>query len=437
MTQKLFRRLSLKSVLLALLALPELASAQVYFNANDYGSLYLGFRKTGNNVANPVYELVVTLGSVTNFIALPAGTITNITQYTPSRLTDSFANGFGNLQWSAFSSFPGSTPWVTGVGSYPKTTLWFTLPSPNLTTQSQPPVRQASTAQQNQRPEIYSVGDGASYISQGLITTNGDNNTNLVREPVATYTGYNLSTFIGDSSNPTNGDFGGSGLPLPNGESVEGITPSSFTAAQRIDLYQVCPSGSADPINGSTTSPYFVGYFTLSPSGTMTFSRASAVTAPSAGTVAASATNGFGPLTVVFTNTASGTISDWVWNFGNGTIITNTTGGDVTNTYAGAGDYTVTLTVYGPGGSATNTVANFIVTSPKPTITSTASNGQLVFSGVNCPVGVKYRILKSISVVTPLPNWTPVYTNTFASNGTFSYTNSVGGGNAFFVLVSP
>ena len=142
-------------------------------------------------------------------------------------------------------------------------------------------------------------------------------------------------------------------------------------------------------------------------------------------------------MTVVFTNTASGTISDWVWNFGNGTIITNTTSGAVTNIYATAGSYTVTLTVIGPGGSATNTVANYIVASPTPKIISSASNGQIMFTGKNCPAGVKYRILNSTSVIASLASWKPVYTNTFASNGTFSYTNTVGNGDLFFVLVSP
>lgn len=437
MTNLSLKRLGLKLVLLALMAVPGLASAQEYFNNySDFGGLYLGFRKTGNNIATPTYEMVVTVGSITNFLKLPAGTTTNITQYTPSVLTYAFPNGYGNLQWSACSAFTGSANWVTGVGTFPASTIWFTMPSPSLTTQSTPPVRTAPTYQSITKTYILSIGDGAFTISSDLITTNSDNNTNLVVEPTS-YSQNILSTFIGDQTYPTNGDFGPTGNPLPNGETVEGWTPSSFTTSQRLDFYQVCPSGKVDPISGSTTAPYFVGYFILNSSGTMTFTRASAVTAPSAGTVAASATNGFGPLTVVFTNTASGTITDWVWNFGNGTIITNTTGGDVTNTYATAGDYTVTLTVYGPGGSATNVVANYILTSPKPNISLTAANGQVVFSGTNCPVGVRYRILSSTNLLTATANWKPVYTNTFANNGSFAYTNPATGGNAYFIMVSP
>jgi PKD repeat protein len=436
MTHLPFKQLSLKLALLVLLALPELVSAQVYFNYNDFGSLYLGFRKTGNNVASPAYEMVVTLGSVTNFLTLPAGTTTNITEYSPSVLTYAFANGYGNLQWSAFSSFPQSSPWVTGVGSFPASTLWFTLPCTSVIVQSQPPVRSSATSQNNQKTLIFSVGDGAYSISQTLGTTNAYNNTNLVVEPTS-FSQNILSAYIGDINAPTNGDFGAGGNPLPDGETVENWTPSSFTTSERSDLYQVCPSGKVDPISGSTTSPYFIGYFILNANGTMTFTRASAVTAPSAGKVSASVTNGFGPLTVVFTNTASGSITDWVWNFGNGTIITNTTGGDVTNTYANAGDYTVTLAVYGPGGSATNTVANFIVASPKPKISLTALTGKVVFSGTNCPVGVQYRILTSTNITTATGTWKPVYTNTFATGGTFAYTNSDSSGNAYFIMASP
>lgn len=281
MTFLLLRRLGLKLVLLALLALPELVSAQIYFNYNDYGSLYLGFRKTGNNIASPAYEMVATLGSVTNFLALPAGTVTNITQYGPSALSGSFANGLGNLQWSVSGSFPLSSPWVTPAGSFSHGTLWFTLPSPSVTTQSTPPIRTSATTQQNQQSLMISVGDGANNISQALVTTNGFNYTNLVREPVS-YNQYILSAFIADANAPTNGDFGASGVPLPDGESVEGITPSSFTTSERCDLYQVCPVNTVDPINGSKTTPYFIGYFILNSSGAMTFTRAAAVTAPSA-----------------------------------------------------------------------------------------------------------------------------------------------------------
>jgi PKD repeat protein len=110
----------------------------------------------------------------------------------------------------------------------------------------------------------------------------------------------------------------------------------------------------------------------------------------------------------------------------------------VTNTYNVAGSYTVTLTVYGPGGSNSYTVANYIVTSSTPKLGAlTMSGGKLIFSGSNCPVGVQYRILSSTNVSTQLANWIPVTTNTFNSSGNFAYTNSIGSTNSFFIMVSP
>jgi PKD repeat protein len=163
------------------------------------------------------------------------------------------------------------------------------------------------------------------------------------------------------------------------------------------------------------------------------------VTAPAAGSVSATLTNGFAPLTVVFTNTASGTITSWIWNFGNGTIITNTTGANVTNTYAAGGDYTVTLTVTGPAGSSTNILTNYIVSSPAPKLNNlTYFNGKLTLGGTNGPVNVRYRILTSTNLALPLANWTPVLTNTIPSNGFYGYTNGFPTNlAAYFRLVSP
>jgi PKD repeat protein len=441
MKKRMFRQLILKVVLLVVLVLPEIASAQS-FNFNDYGDVMAGFRKTGVYAGN--YELVVDLGSVTNFISLPIGTTTNITQFSPSQLSDAFASGYGNLQWSVFAAFPGSiSPWVTPLGSFPKDTMWYTLPASNLTTQTQPPLRRSYNTQQPTKQLVYGVGDAAKVISANdLITTNADNNTLLVREPVV-YSASILSAFIGNSLNPAYGDFGSGGSGL--GFTVENTTPGSFTTAQRSDFYQVCPYNFADPITHLTnTDSYFLGYFILNHNGTMTFTRAAATVVtnsppPVAGSIVASVTNGFSPLTVVFNNTASGSITNWVWNFGNGVGLTNLTGNAVTAVYTTNGNYTVTLTVNGPGGSSTVSQANYIVISPTPTLgNTTLSNGKLILSGSNCPAGIPYRILSTTNVTLPLASWTPVTTNAFSSNGTYAYTNSPSSnGQTFFRLVSP
>ena len=239
------------------------------------------------------------------------------------------------------------------------------------------------------------------------------------------------------------------------GWSKEVGTAPGTTEAQSVSIYVANPEGTLSSgvlsFNLYEAIETKSGLTTLTPGaftneGTLTinvntktigFVIASSSPAPSAGTVSSTVTNGFYPLTVVFTNTASGSITQWVWNFGNGNIITNTTGADVTNTYAAAGDYTVSLTVYGPGGSSADILANYIVTSPVPKINTALVAGQFTLGGTNCPVGVQYRILTSTNLTLPIASWQPVVTNKFLSNGSFSYTNATTNATSFFQLISP
>jgi PKD repeat protein len=421
--------------------LPSLAKAQFFSSTPPSGDVDSGFRKTGSFAEQD--EMVVYLGNISNYMAMAAGTTTNITFYT-NALATMCPDGYGNLQWSVFSTFEltGGTGFLTNSsGAWPKETCWYTVPRTNVTVQTTPVGRFAVNAEGSLRGNIVGTSSDASSISRGLYTsagnTNADNFSLLVLEPVNYEPQYLLTATIGDSSDSSYGDFGGELLDF----SVENVTSNTFSSAVVSDFYVNVPEGNAndiDPITGTTTgNADYLGYFTLNPNGTMSFTRAAAVTAPSVSAVSASATNGFGPLTVVFSDSTSGSATNWIWNFGNGIIITNTTGGNVTNTYAASGSYTVTLTVNGPGGSGTDTIANFIVALPTPKISLKASSGNIVFSGTNCPPGVQYRILTSTNLLTTLASWKPVFTNQFASGGTFSYTNSVGSGHSYFILVSP
>ena len=341
---------------------------QQFFNYNQFGDVLLGFRKTGSFAGTN--ELVVDLGSITNFLKLTAGTVSNINNF----FSDAADGGIFERLWQSamvcIYDFPGIAfnSWVTPVGTFPKDTLWYTQPAPSVSVQSVPPVRDSFEVQSSTKTLIIGVGQGAVSIAGFLGSTNSNNNLVLVREPTI-YNNNILTAFIGDVNNTTIGDFGSSGNPLPY--SVEITNPGSFTVPTRQDFYQLVPANLVDPNTTLTNqTPYFVGYFILSTTGTMTFTRASAVIAPSAGTITSTLTNGFSPLTVIFTNSATGSITNWVWNFGNGTIITNTTGGIVTNTFAAGGTYTVILTVRGAGeGPAAVTNTSFIVASPKPKIT--------------------------------------------------------------------
>lgn len=79
----------------------------------------------------------------------------------------------------------------------------------------------------------------------------------------------------------------------------------------------------------------------------------------------ASPTTGASPLTVSFTNTSTGQITNWFWAFGDGT---NSTEQNPVHVYTSAGDHTVTLTVSNRDSNASKTVSNYIkVSSVAPT----------------------------------------------------------------------
>jgi hypothetical protein len=287
----------------------EVVNAQTYFTYTQYGDLLLGFRKPG--VGN--YELVVNIGNITNFVRQTAGTSVPVNNFSPAQLSDAFSD-YNNLQWSVNATFKGTPSWA----QYPLCTLWFTVPRTDTNSQTTPPIRQSVSAQANIRAPILSIGSGANTISTQYGTTNNDNNSVLVREPINNT--YNLSSFIADPSDATIANFGGQ-LSF----TVENTTPASFNSPVRSDLYQSCPDSYTDPTTGLTTgSAYFVGYFTFNPNGTMSFTRASNVAPPppppvltitrtnNTSTISFLSTNG-ATYTLYYTNTAglAKPISTW------------------------------------------------------------------------------------------------------------------------------
>ena len=154
-----------------------------------------------------------------------------------------------------------------------------------------------------------------------------------------------------------------------------------------------------------------------------------------------SPTNGTVPLAVVFSSASSGSVTNSVWDFGDGHSVTNHSSASVTNTYTAAGTYTVTLTVTGTGGasSATNTAYIVVAAGTPPSFNSSLlSGGNLIFSGTGGSPGTQYRILSTTNIALPLNGWIPIWTNVFGVGGGFSYTNSTFSNSAgFFRLVSP
>jgi len=70
--------------------------------------------------------------------------------------------------------------------------------------------------------------------------------------------------------------------------------------------------------------------------------------------------SGSAPLNVAFTDTSTGDITSWSWNFGDAT---SSTLQNPTHSYA-AGTFSVSLTVTGPGGSDTLTKTNLVAVTP-------------------------------------------------------------------------
>src|SRR5262249_14730162 len=80
----------------------------------------------------------------------------------------------------------------------------------------------------------------------------------------------------------------------------------------------------------------------------------------------ATPTSGLFPLTVSFTDTPTGTITNRFWDFGDGAT-TNTTATTFTHVYSSASANTVSLTVTGPVGTNTlSTIGYITVTNPPP-----------------------------------------------------------------------
>jgi hypothetical protein len=251
-----------------LCAWPGSVRAQYFSYGLTNGDVLAGFRKTGANQGN--YELVVNLGSITDFLAVGPGQTISITKYSAAQLSAAFPDGFGLLQWSVSMSYAPSRTLVTPLGTFPKASIWYTLPRVDPNTETMAPLRASPSAQAPAAQKMISVGNGAIVISSQLGTTNSNNNTLLVREP-ASSSDQNLSAFIADLMDPTLANFNGT-LQV----NVENLTPKPFTSPVRSDFYQQCSLNNPDPITTRTTGPaYRVGYFQLNPDGTMSFTRAS------------------------------------------------------------------------------------------------------------------------------------------------------------------
>jgi hypothetical protein len=139
-------------------------------------------------------------------------------------------------------------------------------------------------------------------------------------------------------------------------------------------------------------------------SATNAFILSSDPSPPPAASFTASQTNGLMPLTVNFTNTSTGIITNEVWNFGDGGVSDMA---NPTHTYTNSGLFSVSLTVLGPGGSNSIIQSN-LVTIPdiqgptlviiSPSNNATISSPHVSISGTATDNGTGNNGVSSVTV---------------------------------------
>ena len=150
---------------------------------------------------------------------------------------------------------------------------------------------------------------------------------------------------------------------------IAGMEPSEVALKLDEEYGIMCRPGLHCAPSAHTTIGTFPVTLTVSGfGGPVTVTRAAYITvnplvSPTAD-FTADPTSGAAPLLVVFTPTVSGPVESYWWDFGDGMTSTAEAPSHI---YTAAGVYTVSLTVDGPGGSATATKASYIsVSTPAP-----------------------------------------------------------------------
>ncbi len=112
----------------------------------------------------------------------------------------------------------------------------------------------------------------------------------------------------------------------------------------------------------SLAGTYTVSMLAVGPGGSDVETKADYIVvtdpAPPVANFSGSPTSGLVPLAVSFSDTSSGSVTSWLWSFGD---TGSSTMQNPAHTYTLAGTYTVSMLAVGPGGSSTETKANYIV----------------------------------------------------------------------------
>lgn len=219
------------------------AAPFVFAPTNLPPDLLVGFRKTGG-----ASELVVDIGPVSRFYSAAPGSVLQITEFSPAL----FSSTLGNPSSVAFSVFAAVR--VEGDPDRPLHSLWVSRKRSNPSTQSVPWKRQGSGTLGNTGSRISSIGSGAATFSSNN-KPSPENTPTAVVIPSANPSGY--SSFMGAGN--FKATFQGNAENVAPADFAEGSSPI------RSDLYEIIPG---------TGDSKFLGYFDLTPSGTLTFTAA-------------------------------------------------------------------------------------------------------------------------------------------------------------------
>ena len=221
------------------------------------GDLLLAFRQTGN-----ADDLVVNVGSFTNYNAVPENTTLPIVALSAELLTATFPS-LNGVTWSV-SGTTRST-----LNGFPSQSLWATAPRLVSDVPANAWLRKGQFVQGNAASQIDAVGANAAAFSSRTPAGPGNTATG-VAIPVSNEAAF--SQLIG-----TAGDFAGSFQGT-----VENTTADDFDGdpsnVSRSDLFELAPGTTA----GGTinTAGRHLGYFELKPDGTLVFSTQGAVVPP-------------------------------------------------------------------------------------------------------------------------------------------------------------
>ncbi len=178
------------------------------------------------------------------------------------------------------------------------------------------------------------------------------------------------------------------------------LTPS-FTPSPTTN-----PTATSTPLNTSTPTLTSTATYTTTPSDTPTntftptptFTPSNTPIPAPVANFTVNPTSGNTPVTVTVTNTSSGIITAYLWDFGDGVGV-SASANPAPYTYTSGGTYTITLQVTGPGGTDTQT----------RTVT------------VSDPLDIS--VAQAVSDATPTEGEAIIYTVTVTNYGTYAATN--------------